>query len=90
MSLNSLSKGTLARVFLLLVEMKSHAVCCHESWTPDGSAMRMLFFAGAVCLHPRCHLGGMSLWRHNHPRQSAPLRVLRHEPPGPADQLQPH
>lgn len=52
--------------------------------------MRMLCFAGAVRLYPRRHFGGLSVRRHHHPRQPAALRLLRHEPPGPADQLQPH
>lgn len=44
---------------------------------------------GAVCLHPRRHLGGVSLWGHGRPSQSAKVRLLRDEPSGPSDQLQP-
>lgn len=88
-SLNSSSRST-EEQRLTYFCCSCSAVCCHESWKSDRFAMRMLFFAGAVCLHPRCHFGGMSLWWYHHSCQSAPLRVLRHEPAGPADQLQPH
>ncbi len=45
--------------------------------------------SGAVCVYPWCHIGGVSLRWHHDPGQSASLGVLRHEPLGPADQLQP-
>lgn len=74
-----------------IVFMYSASVVCLDKLNRfDRFAMRMLFFAGAVCLHPWCHFGGMSLWWHHHTCQSAPLCLLRHEPSGSADQLQPH
>lgn len=44
---------------------------------------------GAVRLHPRRHPGGVSVRRHSRPGRPAALRLLRDEPAGAADQLQP-
>lgn len=45
--------------------------------------------AGAVCICPWCHFGGMSLWQHGHSSLWVQIHILQHQQTGSTDQFQP-
>lgn len=45
--------------------------------------------AGAVCICPWCHFGGMSLWQHGHSSLWIQIHILQHQQTRSTDQFQP-